>query len=62
MADNKLVRLKHLKDILPLLKDYIFKSEFEDPIKFSAEMGLVEPVVAEDGSIYIDKNGVIYSL
>ena len=62
MANNKLVTLKHLRDILPLLKDYIFKSELEDPIKFSAEMGLVEPVAAEDGSIYIDKNGVIYSL
>lgn len=62
MANSKLVSLNHLKDILPLLKDYIFKSEFEDSIKFSAEMGLVEPVVAEDGSIYIDKNGVIYSL
>lgn len=36
--------------------------EEEDAIDIAAEMGLVSPVAAEDGAIYTDENGDIYSL
>ena len=33
-----------------------------DALEIVAEMGLVDPVSAEDGSIYTDENGVLYTL
>lgn len=43
--------------------DYIKnKPDENDALELVSEMGLVEPVFAEDGSIYTDKNGVIYTL
>ena len=33
-----------------------------DAIELAVEMGLVSPVAAEDGSIYTDENGTLYSL
>ena len=36
--------------------------EEEDAIAIVAEMGLVSPTVADDGSIYTDENGDIYTL
>lgn len=36
--------------------------EEEDAIQIAAEMGLVSPVAADDGSIYTDENGATYSL
>ena len=42
----------------------IDRSEIEeiDAIEIATEIGLIAPVVAEDGSIYTDENGNIYSL
>lgn len=40
----------------------IDRSELENSIELSAEMGLIEPVSADDGSIYTDENGVVYIL
>lgn len=34
----------------------------DDALALVAELSLVEPVSAEDGSIYTDENGVIYTL
>lgn len=44
--------------------EVIFRNEIEeeDAIELVVEMGLVSPVAANDGSIYTDKNGHIYSL
>lgn len=36
--------------------------EEEDAIAIVAEMGLVSPTVADDGSIYTDENGDVYTL
>ena len=42
--------------------EVIFKSEIQDPIEISAEMGLVEPASSDDGAIYTDEHGVLYTL
>lgn len=46
------------------IADKVDKSEVEenDAIELAAIMGLVSPVAADDGAIYTDENGVIYSL
>ena len=36
--------------------------EDEDALKLVTEIELVSPIVADDGSIYADENGVLYSL
>ena len=36
--------------------------EEEDAIILSIEMGLISPVAADDGSIYIDENNIVYTL
>lgn len=36
--------------------------EDEDALELSMESGLIDPVAADDGSMYTDENGVIYSL
>lgn len=36
--------------------------EEEDALAIVADMELVSPVAAEDGSIYTDENGALYSL
>ena len=36
--------------------------EEEDAIQIAAKMGLVSPVAAEDGAIYTDENGDVYTL
>ena len=33
-----------------------------DAVELAGKMGLVSPVAAEDGAIYTDENGAIYSL
>lgn len=38
------------------------KPDEMDALEIVAEMGLVDPVSAEDGSIYTDENGVLYTL
>lgn len=42
----------------------IDRSEVEesDAIDLATEMGLVSPAAADDGAIYTDENGAIYSL
>lgn len=43
--------------------DYIKnKPDEEDALSLVADMNLVSPITAEDGSIYTDENGAIYSL
>lgn len=44
------------------LTSKIDRNEIQNAIEFCAEMGLVDPVIAEDGSIYTDENGVLYTL
>lgn len=36
--------------------------EEEDAIQIVADMGLVSPIAAEDGAIYTDENGDVYTL
>jgi hypothetical protein len=36
--------------------------EEEDAIQIVADMGLVSPIAAEDGAIYTDENGAVYTL
>lgn len=38
------------------------KPDEDSALEIVMELGLVDPVAAEDGSIYTDENGVIYSL
>ena len=43
--------------------DYIKnKPDENDALELVSELGLVEPVLAEDGSIYTDENGVLYTI
>lgn len=44
--------------------DVVLKSEVEkeDAIIIATEAELISPVAAEDGSIYTDNNGAVYSL
>lgn len=43
--------------------DYIKnKPDENDALELVSEMGLAEPVSAEDGSVYTDENGVLYTL
>jgi len=43
--------------------DYIKnKPDENDALELVSEMGLAEPVFAEDGSVYTDENGVLYTL
>lgn len=65
--DNLSLVLKALKKLLSFKAnkdEVVFKSEIEemDALSLVAEMNLVSPVTAEDGSIYIDENGALYSL
>lgn len=49
----------------PSKGDYIKnkpKITTDDAIEIAVETGLISPVAAEDGSIYTDENGVLYSL
>lgn len=40
----------------------IDRSEIPDALEFVIELELVSPVAAEDGAIYTDENGILYSL
>jgi hypothetical protein len=58
---------KTVGDALALKADkteVVLKNEVEevDAIELAAKMGLVLPVAADDGSIYTDENGCVYSL
>lgn len=55
---KKLLSFKANKD------EVVLKSEIEeiDAIELVAGLDLVSPIAAEDGSIYTDENGDLYSL
>ena len=58
--------IRNIND-LPFIIDkteIVLKSEVEeiDAIEIVVEAGLVSPIAAEDGSIYVDENNAIYSL
>ena len=44
--------------------EVILRSEVEeeDAIQIVADMGLVSPIAAEDGAVYTDENGDVYTL
>jgi hypothetical protein len=65
--DHLSLTLKALKKLLSFKADkseVVLKNEVEevDAIELATNMGLVSPVAAEDGSIYTDENGALYSL
>jgi hypothetical protein len=65
--DNLSLILKSLKKLLSFKADkteVVFRNEVEetDAIELAAKLELVFPVAAEDGSIYTDENGIVYSL
>lgn len=65
--DNLSLTLKAIKKLLSFKADkseVVLRNEVEeiDAIEIAADMGLVSPTTAEDGSIYTDENGVLYSL
>ena len=65
--DHLSLTLKSLKKLLSFKADkteVVLKNEVEetDAIELATNMGLVSPATAEDGSIYTDENGVLYSL
>ena len=53
-----------LQSIKKLLSFKIDRSEVReiDAIQIATKTGLISPTVAEDGSIYTDENGVLYTL
>lgn len=65
--DNLSLILKSLKKLLSFKADkteVVLRDEVEetDAIELVAKMELVFPVAAEDGSVYTDENGAMYSL
>lgn len=65
--DNLSLTLKAIKKLLSFKADkseVVLRNEVEeiDAIEIADKMGLVSPIAAEDGSIYTDENGVLYSL
>ena len=67
IKDNLSLTLKAIKKLLSFKADkdeVVLRNEVEeiDAIEIAVEMGLVLPTTAEDGSIYIDENGILYSL
>lgn len=59
--------LQALKKLLSFKADrseVVLRNEIEeiDAIEIAIETGLVLPTAAEDGSIYTDENGAVYSL
>ena len=53
-----------LQSIKKLLSFKIDRSEVREieAIQIATKTGLISPTVAEDGSIYTDENGVLYTL
>jgi hypothetical protein len=65
--DHLSLTLKSLKKLLSFKADkseVVLKKEVEETgaIELATEMGLISPITAEDGSIYTDENGALYSL
>lgn len=69
-----LITKDHLSLVLQTIKkllsfkaereEVVLRSEIEeiDAIKIVSDLNLVSPIAAEDGSIYTDENGALYSL
>ena len=64
MLTKTMKKLLSLKADKTELATKIDRSEIEeeDAVNIAAEMGLVSPVAAEDGAVYTDENGDIYTL
>lgn len=64
MLTKTMKKLLSLKADKTELATKIDRSEIEeeDAVNIAAEMGLVSPVAAEDGAVYTDENGNIYTL
>ena len=65
--DHLSLILQTIKKLLSFKADkseVVLKNEVEevDAIELAVKMGLVSPTAAEDGSIYTDENGAMYSL
>ena len=65
--DNLSLTLQAIKKLLSFKADkseVVLRNEVEeiDAIEIVAKAGLVSPVAAEDGSVYTDENGAMYSL
>ena len=65
--DHLSLTLKSLKKLLSFKADkteVVLRNEVEeaDAIELAAKMGLVSPITEDDGSIYTDENGVLYTL
>ena len=65
--DNLSLTLKSLKKLLSFKADkaeVVLRNEVEEPdaIEIATNMGLVSPVSTEDGAVYTDENGALYSL
>ena len=69
MADNKLVTLKQLKDILLVLEGKIFKKTVNkdeidegEALAVLAETDIVQPVADENNAVFLDENKAVYIL
>lgn len=65
--DHLSLTLQTIKKLLSFKADkteVVLRDEVEetDAIELAVKMELVFPVAAEDGSIYTDENGIVYSL
>jgi hypothetical protein len=65
--DHLSLTLQVIKKLLSFKSDkdkVILRSQVEeiDAIELATKTGLVSPTTADDGAIYTDENGVIYSL
>lgn len=65
--DHLSLTLQVIKKLLSFKADreeVVLRSEIEeiDAIEILMEMNMVAPVMADDGSVYVDENGAMYSL
>lgn len=58
-ADKTELNMKANKTELDMKID---RSEIPNALEFAIELELISPVAAEDGAVYTDENGILYSL
>ena len=58
--DNLQLTVKALKSLIDRVQSKLLDEN--DAIKIATETKLISPVAAENGAIYTDENGVIYTL
>lgn len=58
--DNLQLTIKALKSLIDRIESRLLDED--DAIEIAAETNLVSPVAAENGEIYTDEHGVIYTL